>query len=62
MLRIFPLLAKWAWLELTEGWRSWFETAADVEASRPVFNQKRATQASPAAARVEQLSSPPPQT
>jgi flavin-dependent dehydrogenase len=22
-LRIFPLLAEWAWLELKEGWRSW---------------------------------------
>jgi len=32
-LRLFPMLAEWAWLELTEGWRSWGETAADVAAS-----------------------------
>lgn len=31
---IFPLLAEWAWLELTEGWRSWGETAEDYAASR----------------------------
>ncbi len=38
-LRIFPLFAEWAWLELTEGWRSWFESDADVQASRPTFGQ-----------------------
>ena len=27
------MLAEWAWLELTEGWHSWGETAADVAAS-----------------------------
>jgi hypothetical protein len=41
-LRLLPLLARWAWLEVTEGWRSWFESAEDVEASRPSFAQKPA--------------------
>lgn len=31
--KIFPMLAQWAWLEVTEGWRSWGETPADVQAS-----------------------------
>lgn len=25
MLTLFPMLAEWAWLELKEGWRSWFD-------------------------------------
>jgi flavin-dependent dehydrogenase len=41
-LRLLPLLAKWAWLEVTEGWRSWLESAEDVEASRPSFARKPA--------------------
>ncbi len=32
-LRIFPMLAQWAWLELKEGWRSWGETPEEVAAS-----------------------------
>lgn len=32
-IRLFGMLAEWAWLEITEGWRSWGESAADVEAS-----------------------------
>lgn len=36
-LRIFPMLAQWAWLELTEGWKSWFEKPEHVQQSRPTF-------------------------
>ena len=32
-LRLFPMLAEWAWLELKEGWKSWGESAEDVIAS-----------------------------
>lgn len=39
-LRIFPMLAEWARLEITEGWRSWFESPEDVKASRPVFEPR----------------------
>ncbi len=47
MFLLFPMLASWAWLELTEGWHSWFESEADVTAShRPV---------SPAPASVETM-------
>jgi hypothetical protein len=33
MLQLIPLLARWAALELTEGWRSWGESENDIRAS-----------------------------
>lgn len=33
-LKIFPMLLDWAWLELTEGWKSWRETAAAATGSK----------------------------
>ena len=49
-LRIFPMLAEWAWLEITEGWRSWGETAKDVELSRPTFAPQQPSATAPMAA------------
>lgn len=39
MLKLFGMLREWAVLELKEGWKSWFESDKDVEASRPVMMQ-----------------------
>jgi len=37
MLKLFPMLAEWAWLEITEGWATWGESVtssrADAEAT-----------------------------
>lgn len=33
MLLLFPMLAAWAWLELTEGWRSWFDAGGQAQAA-----------------------------
>jgi hypothetical protein len=38
MFRLFPMLGEWAWLELKEGWRSWGETAEQVQSSHPVHD------------------------
>lgn len=32
-LRLFPMLGRWAWLEITEGWRSW---GARPQATKPL--------------------------
>ncbi len=34
MLRLFPMLAEWAWLEITEGWRSWRRQSPAAPESR----------------------------
>jgi flavin-dependent dehydrogenase len=49
-LRIFTLLAEWAWLEIKEGWRSWFETEQDVQASRPNFAREQTPAVEPSMA------------
>jgi len=36
-IKLFPMLAEWAWLEIKEGWRSWGESPEDVVASRPTI-------------------------
>lgn len=48
MLRLFPMLGEWAWLELREGWRSWFESEKDVSASRPMAESAGAARSEPA--------------
>jgi len=31
MLKLFPMLGSWAWLELTEGWRSWMDRVPELQ-------------------------------
>ncbi|MBB5040147.1 tryptophan 7-halogenase [Prosthecobacter dejongeii] len=31
MLKLFPMLESWAWLEITEGWKSWFDETCAAE-------------------------------
>jgi len=49
-IRLFGMLGEWALLELREGWRSWGESATDVQASHLPPPAKVATE--PAAAPV----------
>lgn len=44
-LRLFPLLAEWAWLEIKEGWRSWLEP----DEGPPLIEKASAAKAAPAA-------------
>jgi hypothetical protein len=32
MLQLLPMLAEWGWLELTEGWRTWWMPGDEVQA------------------------------
>lgn len=34
MLKLFPMLGSWAWLEITEGWKSWFDEDSAAEIPR----------------------------
>jgi flavin-dependent dehydrogenase len=34
MLRLFPMLAEWAWLEITEGWHTWGAPVTDSHSTR----------------------------
>ena len=45
MLRLFPMLAEWAWLEVKEGWKSWLEP----DEAPPLMEKAPASPATPMA-------------